>query len=373
MATLTVRISTLNHDLQPLKELPVKLPSKRHALRLCGFAFLALCAIDARLAGATPANDQPSANDAPRSVQTASDSSQENLPDPKLKLSPIETLRKFEPAADEEYTLGAGDEISIQCPGRPDLTGKNVIGPDGRVTLPLAGPIKLADLTREAAGLKIVEAMSPFYTQLTATVQVEKYGSNHVTLLGDVKSPGLVSFERTPTLLEVLSRGGIEPRPDGRMPEQCVIYRGDQVYWVELQELLTTGSPLADLRLRRNDVVFVPALSTRTVTIMGQVQHPGLIALKHDSSLASVLGEAGGVSDGAGGNPEIQIVHRAKGGKTQFVRFNDLLKPNGGMEVSLNPGDIVYVPKSGMAKMGLVMQQLAPFVTMASFAALAAH
>jgi polysaccharide export outer membrane protein len=349
----------------------VKLPSKRYVFTLCGF--LALCAIDARLAEAATASDQPSAKDAPRSVQTAGDSNQDSLPDPKLKLSPIETLRKFEPAADEEYTLGAGDEISIQFPGRPDLTGKNVIGPDGRVTLPLAGPIKLADLTREAAGLKIVEAMSPFYTQLTATVQVEKYGSNHVTLLGDVKSPGLVSFERTPTLLEVLSRGGIEPRPDGRMPEQCVIYRGDQVYWVELQELLTTGSPLADLRLRRNDVVFVPALSTRTVTIMGQVQHPGLIALKHDSSLASVLGEAGGVSDGAGGNPEIQIVHRLQGGKTQSVRFNDLLKPNGGMEVSLNPGDIVYVPRSGMAKMGLVMQQLAPFVTMASFAALAAH
>jgi len=118
-------------------------------------------------------------------------------------------------------------------------------------------------------------------------------------------------------------------------------------------------------------VVFVPALSTRNVTIMGQVQHPGLIALKHDSTLSSVLGEAGGLSDNAGGNPEIQSVHRSKGGKTQYVRFNDLLKPNGGMEVSLNPGDIVYVPKSGMSKMGFVMQQLAPFLTMGSFAAMA--
>ena len=347
--------------------------NKGHAIALCGFAVLALGAVYPQPAVALQASDQPLAKDAPRSVQTAGDSNQENLPDPKLKLSPIETLRKFEPSADEEYTLGAGDEVSIQFPGRPDLASKDVIGPDGRVTLPLAGPIKLTDLTREAAGLRIVEAMSPYYTKLTATVEVEKYGSNHVTLLGDVKNPGMVSFEQTPTLLEVLSRGGITARPDGSMPEQCVIYRGDQVYWVELQQLLTSGSPLADLRLRRNDVVFVPALSTRTITIMGQVQHPGLIALKHDSTLASVLGEAGGVSDGAGGNPEIQIVHRSKGDKTQSVRFNDLLKPNGGLEVSLYPGDIVYVPKSGMAKMGLVMQQLAPFVTMASFAALAAH
>ncbi len=351
----------------------MNLTSQRHLLTLCGFAVLALGVFYARPAGAAQAGDKPSAKDSQPSVQTTADTSQESLPNPKLKLSPIETLRKFEPSADEEYTLGAGDDISIEYPGRPDLTSKNVIGPDGRVTLSLAGPIKLAGLTREAAGEKVAEALSPYYTKLTATVEVTKYGSNHVTLLGDVKSPGMVSFEQTPTLLEVLSRGGIEARPDGSMPEQCVIYRGDQVYWVELQELLTTGSPLADLRLRRNDVVFVPALSTRTITIMGQVQHPGPIALKHDSTLSSVLGEAGGLSDSAGGNPEIQIVHRSKGGKTQFVRFNDLLKPSGGLEVSLNPGDIVFVPKSGMAKMGLVMQQLAPFVTMASFAALAVH
>ncbi|MGD0939052.1 MAG: polysaccharide biosynthesis/export family protein [Terracidiphilus sp.] len=367
-ATLLVAVGGRNSDARRvLKELPVNLLSKGRTLVLCGLVSLMFCE---RPAVAAQANDQPLAKDASSNVQTATDPNPANPPDPKLKLSPLETLRRFEPSADEEYTLGAGDEISIQFPGRPDLASKDVIGPDGRVTLPLAGPIKLADLTRQAAGEKVVEALSPYYTKLTATVEVEKYGSNHVTLLGDVRSPGMVSFEQTPTLLEVLSRGGIQARPDGRMPEQCVIYRGDQVYWVELQELLTSGSPLADLRLRRNDVIFVPALSTRTVTIMGQVQHPGLIALKHDSTLASVLGEAGGVSDGAGGNPEIQIVHRSKGDKTQYVHFRDLLKPTGGLEVSLNPGDIVYVPKSGFAKMGFVMQQLAPFVTMASFAAI---
>jgi polysaccharide export outer membrane protein len=189
-----------------------------------------------------------------------------------------------------------------------------------------------------------------------------------VTLLGDVKSPGLISFSQTPTLLEVLSKGGVETRLDGNLPEQCVIYRGDQVVWVELHELLATGSPLADLRLRRNDVIFVPALSTRTISVIGQVQHPGEIALKHDSTITSILGEAGGVSDSAGSNPELQIVHRTKGDKTQYVHFKDLLKPTGGLEVSLYPGDVIYVPKSGMAKAGFVMQQLAPFLSIGSIA-----
>jgi polysaccharide export outer membrane protein len=200
-----------------------------------------------------------------------------------------------------------------------------------------------------------------------------KYGSNHVTLLGNVKSPGLIYFDQIPTLLEVLSKGGIEARPDGNVPEQCVIYRGEQVLWVDLEELLSSGSPLADLRLRRNDVIFVPAISTRQVSVIGQVQHPGEVVLRHDSTLTSILGEAGGLNDAAGGNPELQIVHRSKGGKTQYVHFKDLLKPTGGMEISLNPGDVIFVPKSGVAKIGFVMQQVAPFLTLGSLATIAVH
>jgi len=302
------------------------------------------------------------------------DSNPDNSTDPKLKLNPTAILRNFEPPADEEYTLGAGDEISIQYPGRPELASKNVIGPDGRITLPLAGPIEVANLTREAAGEKVVAALRTYYTyNLAATVEVLKYASNHVTLLGNVKNPGLINFDRTPTLLEVLSKGGIEARPDGYLPEECVIYRGEEVLWVQLQELLSNGSPLADLRLRRNDVIFVPALSTRFVTVIGQVQHPGEIVLRQNSTITSVLGEAGGVSDAAGGNPELQIVHRSKGGKTEYVRFKELLRATGGMEISLYPGDVIFVPKSGLAKAGFVMQQISPFLSFGSVAAIAAH
>src|SRR5580692_962172 len=243
--------------------------------------------------------------DPAQTVQVARESAPVNPADPTLKLSPLELLRRFEPAADEEYTLGAGDDISIQFPGRPELATKSAIGPDGRITLPLAGPILVANLTREEAAKKIAIAQSEYYTNIEATVEVVKYGSNHVTLLGNVKNPGSISFEQTPTLLEVLSRGGIETRPDGSLPDQCVIYRGDQVFWVDLQELLMSGSPLADLRLRRNDLIFVPAV-TRSVTVLGQVLRPGQIPLRHDSTLTTLLGEAGGLSDlDSGSNPEI--------------------------------------------------------------------
>ena len=345
----------------------------RFVLTVSGFASLAIGMACAQTPGAEYPYDASQGVDSVKQVNQSGDSDPENPADPQLKLSPLETLRRFEPAKDEEYTLGAGDEISIQYPGRPELASKDVIGPDGRITLPLAGPIEVANLTREAAGEKVGLALSAYYTNLSATVEVVKYGSNHVTLLGGVKNPGLINFDQTPTLLEVLSKGGIENRPDGNLPEQCVIYRGEQVFWVDLEELLSNGSPLADLRLRRNDVIFVPAISSRSVTVMGQVQHPGEVVLKHNSTLTSIVGEAGGVSDAAGSNPELQIVHRFKGGRTQYIRFKDLLKPTGGMEISLYPGDVIYVPKSGISKVGFVMQEIAPFLTLGSFATIAAH
>ena len=43
------------------------------------------------------------------------------------------------------------------------------------------------------------------------------------------------------------------------------------------------------------------------------------------------------------------------------------------MEVSLYPGDVIFVPRSELSKVGFFMQQLSPFVTMGSLATVAAH
>lgn len=340
-------------------------------LTACLYAAFTACLVPPALASGAHKGDALKANEAVAGTNQTSGSAEDNTPNPTLKQNPIDVLRKFEPAADEEYTLGPGDEISIQFPGRPELASKQVVGPDGRITLAIAGSVEVTNLTREAAAQKIATALSSYYNNVTATVQVEKYGSNHISLLGNVKNPGIMNFDQTPTLLAALSRAGIETRVDGALPDRCVIYRGDQVVWVDVQGLLESGSPLADMRLRRNDIIFVPAVSNRTVTVMGQVMHPGEIVLKRNSNLATVIGDAGGPSDSAGSNPEIQVVHRSKDGKTQYIRFKDLLKPQGGLEVSLLPGDVIYVPKSGMAKVGFVMQTIAPFTTMGSFAAMA--
>jgi polysaccharide biosynthesis/export protein len=291
-----------------------------------------------------------------------------NPADPQLKENPYEALRKFEPASDEEYRLGKGDEITVDFPGHSDMTAKLVVGPDGRITLPLAGDLTMAGQTRAEAASAINTALAPYYTNLAAQVTVTKYTANKVLVLGAVEHPGAITFDGVPTLLEALSRSGLETGPNkaARIPERCAIYRGqDEVVWVDLKTLMDSGSSLADLRLRRDDVVYVPNGGERFVSVLGQVQHPGAVPLTGTSTLASVLAAAGGFTDAAGNKPHIQIVD-PETGTSRVISFNDVLNPDKSLEVTPKPGEIIFVPQSGFYRATYAVERLSPVITAAA-------
>jgi polysaccharide export outer membrane protein len=300
---------------------------------------------------------------------------------PQLKVSPMKALQNFEPAENEEYALGPGDEITLDFPGRPELGGKKVVGPDGRITLSLVGPLNVADKNRSEVAKLVVDALSPYYKDLTVTVNIDKYGSNRIVIIGSVQHPGVLYFDNTPTLLDVIARGGLLANAAGSgpgngtaavrdgIPERCAIYRGnDQVVWIDLKQLLQTGNSMADLRLRRNDIVFVPAQQEVFVSVLGSVMHAGAIALTPESTLASVLAEAGGLAEGAAAN--IQVIQPSTG-KTVTIPFKSLLTLKGTDEVKLHAGDVVFVPQSGFFKSTYVIQRLSPVATMGVMAAVA--
>jgi polysaccharide export outer membrane protein len=294
---------------------------------------------------------------------------------------PLHITSSFDPSSDDEYTIDDGDEIHIDVSGRPELTGNYILGPDGRITIPSVGTIDLAGLTREQAANTVQGAMIPFYMDPHVTVGVVHYLSNHILLLGDVKNPGLQSFDEQPTLLGLLSRSGIGsdngngagvntgPVMGTSIPEHAYIYRGSQeVAVVDLRKLLS-GGPLSDLKLRRNDVVMIP-VENQLVSVLGSVKNPGAVRYAPDSSMQVLLAQAGGLAEQAGSNPLIQVVNASTGTSTEF-RFNQLLDPHHGNDISLHPGDVIFVPSSRFAKFAYVVDKLNPITTVVSFGAIA--
>jgi polysaccharide biosynthesis/export protein len=305
---------------------------------------------------------------------------------PQLKQSPMKILQDFEPAANEQYTLGPGDEISLEFTGRPELSGKRIVGPDGRITLSLVGPISVADKNREEVAKLVAAALAPYYKEISVTVNIDKYSSNRVVVIGSVSHPGVYYFDNTPTLLDVIARSGLlatsgggsgtgaglapgagAAKGDG-IPARCAIYRGnDQVVWVDLKQMLQSGNSMADLRLRRNDIVFVPAQQEVFVSVLGNVNHAGAIPLTPESTLASVLAMAGGLAEGSAAN--IQVIQPSTG-RTWTIPFKSLLTLTGIDEVKLQAGDVVYVPKSGFYKSTYVIQRLSPIASVGALISL---
>jgi polysaccharide export outer membrane protein len=307
--------------------------------------------------------------------------------EPELKTNPLTVLREFEGPPNQEYTLGRGDEIAIDFAGHPELSAKRVIGPDGRITLPPAGAVVVVDKTREQAAETVAAALSPFYKELSVTVGVDKYTSNRVLLLGAVDHPGPVSFDAPPTLLEVLTIGGgiarvnpasSIPGPTGitaqarvasAVPERVAIYRGsDQVMWVDVKGLIDTGNALADLRLKRGDIVYVPSATERYVSVLGQVSHPGALLLDNNTTLPKLLAEAGGITQLAGRNPTIEVISPSTG-KSRMIPFKALLQP-GSLEVTLKSGDVIFVTESGFNSATYVLERLSPLLSIFTTAAL---
>ena len=300
-----------------------------------------------------------------------------------LKPNPAAALRAFEPPANAPYELGRGDEITVNAIGRPELTGKHVIGPDGQITMPIVGAIEIAGMTREDASLAIEKALSTYYSAISISISVDQYTSNQIVLLGAVEHPGIMTFDKTPTLLEVISRGGVQAggtgvvgqseagsKPSG-IPEECVIYRGnDTMVTVQLAALLNEGSSLANMRLKRDDIVFVSG-RTSYVSVLGQVTHPGNLQLQKTSTLADLLAQAGGPTEKAGRNPTIEIIHQpgTQGSRTQSISFKSLLQKKS-IDLTLQSGDILYVPESGFNSAAYTFQQLAPLVNLFTVSAL---
>jgi polysaccharide biosynthesis/export protein len=96
---------------------------------------------------------------------------------------------------------------------------------------------------------------------------------------------------------------------------------------------------------------------------MGQVKNPGPYPLTANMSFLEALSRAGGPND----NAQQGKIVLARKNTEQVIDLESFVQ--NGSNSQLEAGDIVYVPKSGIAKVGYVLQQLNPLTTLAFFGA----
>jgi protein involved in polysaccharide export with SLBB domain len=162
--------------------------------------------------------------------------------------------------SDEEppYRFYPGDELDVTVPSAPELNKTVTVQPDGRIAIPVAGPVMAADRSLADVERDIGAALAPHLLRPQAYV-TPKAAPLRVFVGGEVGNPGVFDLVGdSDALRAVVQAGGFRPTAD--RSKVYVIRRGpDGRGMVRTVDLLHGAvTPGADLvPLRRFDVVYV--------------------------------------------------------------------------------------------------------------------
>jgi len=115
-------------------------------------------------------------------------------------------------AAEKVYHLGPGDVIEISVWKDPELSRNLVVPPDGIISFPLIGPIKVDHLAIPELRKIIAQKLSEFIPDATVTVMLIEINSLKAFVIGKVNNPGEFPINLETNVMQILSMaGGLNP------------------------------------------------------------------------------------------------------------------------------------------------------------------
>jgi protein involved in polysaccharide export with SLBB domain len=197
-----------------------------------------------------------------------------------------------------DYVVGSGDTLTINMWGGMTQSISRVVDRDGRILLPDAGSLDVAGLPLQRVENLIEGALKKQYRDVQATVTVSRLRSVRVYVVGDVQRPGGYDISSLATPLSALYAAG-GPTSVGSL-RIARHYRGNQLIEdIDLYDFLLHGVRNGSARFESGDTLLVPPAGAQ-VAISGAVKRPAIYEVKSgDSTLASVISDAGGVTAAA--------------------------------------------------------------------------
>jgi len=210
-------------------------------------------------------------------------------------------LLSFEPnmniATPQNYVLGPGDVVIIDIFGASQKSESLTVSPDGDITVPGYGPIKVSGLSVASAQSKIRSTLGNRYASSSLKISVGQTRSMMVNVMGEVKVPGTYTLSAFATVFHALyMAGGIN---DLGTLRNIKVYRGGkQITVVDVYEYILNGRLAGNIRLQENDVIVVGPYDC-LVGIQGNVKRPMFYEMRSSESVAQVIKYAGGFTGDA--------------------------------------------------------------------------
>jgi polysaccharide biosynthesis/export protein len=258
--------------------------------------------------------------------------------------------------------LHAGDLIAVSVYDAPELTRTVRVEPDGTIRLPLlAEGVKAAGLMPRELEAGLTEALksAEILVDPVVKITVVEYHSRPISVMGAVRKPVTFQADGVVTLLEALSRA--EGLTDDAGAE-ILVTQNDRVRHVSVKELLSGADPAVNLRLTGNEEIRVPEAGK--IFVLGNIHKPGAFPVRDpaDNTVLKMVALSEGLMPYSA--KIAYIVRRQEGEKPQEIpielaKIMDRKSP----DLSLEIGDILYVPDNKTRATMSIVDRLAGFGT----------
>ena len=288
-------------------------------------------------------------------------------PEPVNERDLTEQLKKLHTPDTSPYKITPGDQFDITVYEHPELTVRQIIvTPDGFVSAPLIGPVKIG-------GLSLVEATEALKKQISQSIRKPlvslipiRINGYNFTIVGRVNVPGCypISIGNTRLIDAVaMARGLSEGLFHGDTVEladleNAYISRDGRLLPVNFQKALLRGDPLHNIPLKNGDYIYIPSVMNSTVALLGQVGKPTYVGFKEGMTVLQALPYGGGLRETH--SDEIKVI---RGGlKNPVVYTVNVTKMQEGkiMDFPLQANDIVYVPADGISDWNVIVRKILP-------------
>ena len=263
----------------------------------------------------------------------------------------------------EDYTIGAGDVVTVTIADAPEFGGKFRVADSGSIQIMgVQSPVEAEGKTTTQLAAAIRQALidAKQLRDPQVSVFVDEFHGRTVTVIGAVNKPGVYSLERRTSIMEAISAaGGALPNSGntvtiirGRASAEATGSDVGSVQIINLSRLASGEDPGANVEVRSGDTLSVSA--EQLVYVVGAVVKPGGFVMTNPTdgvSATQAIALAQGFNSIAATHRGLIVRQISNSHLRQEIPV-DLGKILNGQEtdVQLAPNDVLYVPESGAKK-----------------------
>lgn len=236
------------------------------------------------------------------------------------------------------YIISKSDVLSIWIYGTKNEQHSLQVDNNGNINIPNIGPLSVVGKEFSNVKALIKKRLGTSYPNTSISVNIEKYSTIQVNLVGEVDAPGVYNINALSTIKNLLIQAN-SVKETGSLRNIMIKRDGNTIAVIDFYKLLKNGDNSFNIILKPNDVIFIPK-AKKIVSINGEITNRAKFELKSHEKLSDLIKYAGNLKYSSSKHSFIvkRFIANQKT-KTIEVDFNDASK------FEVFDGDYVYIYK----------------------------